>query len=142
MAKALSNWDSLNLAVTIGSHSVTGYADGSMIEIVPDSDAWVTTVDSDGHSDRHKTNNTNFTVTITLKQSSSSNDVLSTFYNVDQQVNTGSFPITIIDMNGTSVISSLGAYVDRVADANMGMESTDRVWQLKLTNTGYFVGGY
>lgn len=141
MAKR-NTWDSLKLSVIAGKHITTGFAQGSLIEIVPDSDVWTTTVDADGNSSRHKTNNNNFTVTITLAQSSPSNDVYSGFYNLDRLSNTGSFPMVIEDDNGTTLITSLGAYIERPADASMSIENTDRVWVIKMTDANYFVGGY
>lgn len=138
---ATKSFDPNQLTITIGSHIANGFASGTFIDVVKDDKQYETEVDANGNSYRYKINNNNVTVTLTLAQGSNTNDVLSTFMNLDIQANTGVFPIMIKDNLGSTLISSKGAYVDTAATAAMGTSGNNRVWIIKATEAGFFIGG-
>ncbi len=138
---ANNTFDPNQLAVTIGTHIATGFAAGTMLTVTLDEQRYNTEVDAHGTSSRYKLNNNNATITLTLTQASPTNDVLSIFFNADRQADTGVFPITIKDNRGTSLISSLGCYVESTPSVSFGDTGNNREWVLKATDVGFFVGG-
>ena len=56
---------------------MSGFADGTFLTVDRDDDQWAKVTGADGTSTRIKSNNRSGNMTLTLKQSSPSNDVLS-----------------------------------------------------------------
>ncbi len=138
---AKKTFDPNQLTVSIGSHTATGFAEGTMLSIDMDDQRYNTEVDANGNSIRYKINNNNATITLTLNQGSPTNDILSTFVNLDRQTDTGVFPMSIKDNRGSTLITSIGAYVEKTPTVDFGTTGNNREWVLKATEVGFFVGG-
>jgi hypothetical protein len=134
-------FDPNQLAVIVGTHVATGFAEGTMLSIEMDEQRYNTEVDANGNSIRFKLNNNNATLTLILNQGSPTNDVLSVFENLDRQADGGTFPIMIKDNRGSTLINSLGAYVEKTPVVSFGTTGNNREWVIKATNVGFFVGG-
>ncbi len=137
----MKTFDPKKLTVTLGTHTVTGFASDSMLAIELDSEVYNTDVDAYGNSSRFKINNTNATLTLTLSQASPSNDMLATFYALDVSANQGAFPVMIKDNSGTTLITSQFGYIEKLPSIEYGAESKNREWVIKLTETTFTVGG-
>ncbi|MEM3318264.1 MAG: phage protein, partial [Thermoplasmatales archaeon] len=81
------------------------------------------------------------TLTITLAQTSPSNDVLSGIFNLDKLSNQGIVPILIKDMSGNTVIFSATGWIQSFPDMSFGNEINDRSWIFDLANIDMFIGG-
>jgi Protein of unknown function (DUF3277) len=138
---ATKTFDPNQLTMVFGTSIMTGYADGTMLSIAFDEQRYNTEVDANGNSIRYKINNNNATITITLNQASPSNDVLSVYMNLDRQSDTGVFPISIKDNRGSSLFTSIGAYVESTPSVEFGTTGNNREWVIKATDVGFFVGG-
>lgn len=138
---ATKTFDPNQLTMIFGTSIMTGYADGTMLSIDMDEQRYNTEVDANGNSIRYKINNNNATITLTLNQGSPSNDVLSLFVNLDRQSDTGVFPISIKDNRGSTLISSVGAYVEKTPTITFGTTGNNREWVIKATDVGFFAGG-
>lgn len=134
-------FDPNQLAVTIGNHIATGFAAGTMLSAEMDDNRYNTETDAHGNSIRYKVNNNNATITLTLNQASPTNDVLSVLQNVDRQSDLGVFPMTIRDNRGTTLITSLSAYVEKTPSVVFGDSGNNREWVIKATEVGFFAGG-
>ena len=138
---APKDFDPLQLSITLGTHIATGFAADTLLSVEMDSPLYNTEVDAHGNSYRYKINNYNATITLTLNQGSPTNDILSTFANLDRQSGIGVFPLTIKDNNSDSLYSTLGAYVEQIPTAAFGTTGNNREWVIKATNVGFFIGG-
>jgi hypothetical protein len=135
-------FDSRQLSIIIGTHIVSGYSENSILTLSLDAPEWVETVDANGVTTRRKNNNNNATAVINLTQASPSNDVLSTYLNLDRQFSTGSFPVVIKDNNGSMLVTSDEAYIDVSANGNIDATGeNERSWTIKLIDAGWFIGG-
>ena len=84
---ALRTYDPKQVVISIGGVPISGYADGTFLLIDRDENAFTKVTGADGTSTRVKSNNRAGSMTLTLKQSSPSNDVLSGFATLDELSN-------------------------------------------------------
>ena len=108
--------------------------------MVRNENTWNTVVGADGYVTRGKTNNYSGQVTITLKQSSPSNDVLSGFIALDELTNSGIVPVLIKDLSGNSTYFSGQGWVQQWANSTFGKDIADREWIITLAALDLFVG--
>ncbi len=118
-----------------------GYADGTFINVERSSDAFATNVGADGEVSRTHSADKTGKITLTLQQTSDSNDFLSGLVNVDEITLLGQFPILLKDTNGRTLVESPCAWVDKVANSEFSNELTDREWVISLSEMIAFVGG-
>jgi hypothetical protein len=139
---ALRTYDAKKVIITIGSHTVTGYAEGSFITIEPEGDGTVAQAGADGEVARSLSNNPLVTVNITLQQTSPSNDALSELLRRDKASGGGGVvPLQVRDLRGTSLFAASQAWVTNWPSAEYGAELNDREWPIMAVMTDMNVGG-
>jgi hypothetical protein len=119
---------------------MSGFSDGTFLEVDRNEPTWNTVVGADGLVTRGKTNNFTGTVTLTLKQSSPSNDILSGLMAIDEATNRGVFPILIKDLSGDSIYFGGRCWVTQYANSTFGKDISDRQWTLMMDEADIFVG--
>jgi hypothetical protein len=137
---SVRTFDFKQVIVTVGGVPISGFTEGTAIEIVRNEPTWSMIVGSDGLVTRSKTNNFSGTLTITLKQSSPSNDVLSGFLALDEATNSGIVPVLVKDISGNSIYFSARAWINQYPNSTFGKDITDRTWTLSLDEADIFVG--
>ncbi len=137
---SVRTYDPKAVIVTVGGIPMSGYSDGTFLEIDRNEPTWNMVVGADGLVTRGKTNNFSGTMTLTLKQSSPSNDVLSGFMAVDEATNNGVFPVLVKDLSGNSIYFSSSAWINQYANSTFDKAITDRQWTLSLSEADIFVG--
>ena len=138
---ALSTFDPASVVITVGGVPISGYADGTFALLTRSVDAWSMVTGADGLTTRVKSNNRSGTLTLTLTQTSPSNDVLSGFAVADELSNSGVVPILIKDLSGTTVLFSATGWVQKFPDVEYSNILTNREWILGLADIDVFVGG-
>ena len=133
-------YDPKQVIVTIGGVPMSGFSDGTFLEIDRNEPTWNVVVGADGLVTRGKTNNFTGTVTLTLKQSSPSNDVLSGLMAIDEATNRGVFPILVKDLSGNSIYFGGRCWVTQYANSTFGKDISDRQWVLMMDEADMFVG--
>lgn len=119
---------------------MSGFSDGTFLEVIRNEQTWNLVVGADGYATRGKTNNYSGQVTLTLKQSSPSNDVLSGFIALDELTNNGIVPVLIKDLSGNSTYFAGQGWVQQWANSTFGKEIADREWTITLATLDLFVG--
>ena len=119
---------------------MSGFSDGTFLEIDRDEPTWNKIVGADGYVTRGKTNNFSGSLTLTLKQSSPSNDVLSGFMALDEVSNSAIVPILIKDLSGNSTYFAAQGWIKQYANSTFGKEINDREWTVDLADLDLFVG--
>lgn len=138
---SLSTFDPASVVITVGGVPISGYADGTFALLTRSVDAWSMVTGADGLTTRVKSNNRSGTLTLTLTQTSPSNDVLSGFAVADELSNSGVVPILIKDLSGTTVLFSATGWVQKFPDVEYSNILTNREWILGLADIDVFVGG-
>lgn len=135
------NYDPKQVAVIIGGHIVGGYADGTFVSIERNRDAFSLSVGADGEGARAKSNDKSGRITITLQQSSASNDVLSGYATNDELNNGGQVPALVKDNNGSSLAEAVTAWVVKKPAMSFGNEIETREWIIESDDMDILVGG-
>ena len=134
-------YDPTQVGVIVGTSPINGFSEDSIITIEMEDPQYVVSTDISGAPTRFKVNKSIAKVTIRLTQTSPSNDLLSSYVELDRVSNAGVFPLMIKDNNGTSLFTSTAAYVDQVPSMEYASETKDREWVIKATNVTKFIGG-
>jgi hypothetical protein len=134
-------YDPKKIVVTFGTVIITGYADGTFVSIAQNGDSFEKVKGADGTVERVNKNADDYAVTITLKQSSMTNDALSTIHIADKLSNTGKFPLTVKDLQGTSLFFAAQAWIAKPPDSERSDASSNREWRIDTGIAANFIGG-
>ncbi len=143
----LGTYSPEDLIITISnsffSHSITGYADGTFVNItrqVPPSTLYT---GSDNTNARVVRANKGSTIKITLHQASESNDILSQALIMDESTRDGTwcFNILVKDGTGRSLYFSPQAFIANNPEATFAAEITSREWDIQCVALSNFAGG-
>jgi hypothetical protein len=137
---ALRTFDPKEVSVILGEYILRGFSD-DQVSVVRDNSAYELTVGCSGEGVRTKSNDKSGTITITLQQSSPSNDDLSTLALLDETSNLGLRPFYMKDSLGTTIYSAISCFVEQIPEASYGKSATDRVWVIKTDALLGFLGG-
>lgn len=129
------------VAVIVGGFEMKGFADGTFVNIAMNEDQWSLQMGTDGEGTRSKSNNHSAQITISLMQSSDSNQVLQGFWNSDRLSDGGVVPLLIKDNSGRSLWAAEQCWVKKQPDAELGREAAGREWVLETDNLVPFEGG-
>lgn len=125
---------------TLGGHKLAGFGD-DMISIEYPEDLVEVVRGADGQVTRNIHAVDDIQITITLKQSSSSNDFLTALFNADKLSGGGILPWLTKDGAGTSLITAPECFVKKAPTADWGKTAKDRVWILHTGPALVFIGG-
>lgn len=137
---SIRTFDPASVVITVGGVPMSGFADGTFLLVDRDEDAFVKVTGADGTSTRVKSNNRAGTLTLTLKQSSPSNDVLSGFAILDELSNSGVVPVLVKDLSGNSLYFSATGWIQKMPASEFGKEINNREWIIDLVDVDMFVG--
>lgn len=138
---AIKTYDPKLVIITMGGVPLGGYADGTFLTVVRDEAKFTKVTGADGETTRAKSNNQSGTATITLLQSSASNDVLSGFAELDDLNNDGVVPFLVKDLSGRTLVAAGEAWIEEEADDEFAKETSDREWTIALGPFQKFTGG-
>jgi len=130
----ITTYDPQKVIVTFGGTPLSGYAEGTFVGIARQAKSFTRKNGADGHVVRSKSANKCHDVTITLLQSSLTNDYLSTMEQLDNATGHNILPLTITDLNGTTLKFWPQAWVEEPDSWDYGGEVTDRAWVFHTGN--------
>jgi hypothetical protein len=134
-------YDPKQVLVLVGGVPMSGFADGTFVEVERTSDTFTKVSGADGIISRAKTNDRSGTIKLTLAQTSPSNDVITGFAVADELANAGVIPVLVKDNSGRSTFVSAFAWVKKPSTAPHGKEITNREWSFDCADLDMFVGG-
>lgn len=137
----MPTYDPKQVKVFFGSLILHGFMDGTMIQVAQDEDTYMKHTGADGEVCRIRNRNEGGKITITLQQSSPSNDDLSALHALDKLSGFAQAPVMVKDLRGTLLVSASEAWLTRFADVSLGKEIEGREWtidcaQLKVVSVG------
>lgn len=91
--------------------------------------------------DRINNNSYDYSVELTLKQTSLTNDALCALEQADKLSNAGKLPILIKDLNGTTLFACAQAWIAKGPDPDYGDSLSTRTWRFDTGIAENFVGG-
>ena len=135
------SYDPASVSVLIGGVPISGFADGTFVSIERNNDTFQVVSGADGIVSRAKSNDKTGTLTLTLVQTSASNDVLEGFATLDELSSTGVVPVMVKDNLGRSIHFSGNGWIQRHPTAEYGKEISNREWVIALADYTPFNGG-
>lgn len=128
----MRTFDFRKVSCTFKGQVITGFMDGTAIDVGRDNDSFTRHVGADGEVSRAANADKSGTATLTLKQDSASNDMLSDACSLDELTNNGTGVFAVIDASGRTVLTCPEAWVKRFANVTMGQEIVGREWVIDL----------
>jgi len=124
-------------------HQVSGFADDSQINIERGQDTWKKYVGVDNDTTRTYSADESGMATLSLAQTSSSNDVLYNLYNYDKNTRNGQglFSVTIKDASGRSIMFAKSAWIGVVPNQQFGADVNTRDWVIHCASMVDIIGG-
>ena len=149
MASQLATFSPNQVAVIITqdstgiSHRLTGFSEDSIVSIDRDMETFSMYVGADDTSTRIANVNTSAAMTVSLAQTSASNDILSQLYDNDRRTldSSGLFNITVTDLSGRSVYFSNQAFVASPPSSGFANSMQTREWMIHMPNSTIYIGG-
>jgi len=137
-----SDVDPAKIIINFGGANINGYADGTFVSFEMDEDAFTKTTGADGFVTRVRTNNRSGSCTITLMQSSPSNNILQAIHNIDISTPGGApVPIVIKNLLNTELITSSAAWIKKIPNIDHGKEVANREWVIDIADAIVTVAG-
>lgn len=127
----LFNYTPDKFTVSFKGVNITGFQDGTFIEVERDEDGFTKHVGALGDVTRVRNLNRAGKVTITLIQAAPTNDQLSAIASSDEQFGDGVGALLIKDLNGTTRVSSAEAWIQKWPKVERGKESLSVVWVIE-----------
>lgn len=139
----MKQYNPKEVILTVGPNIISGFADGSFIDVVRNEDAWSLQIGTDGEGTRSKSNNRSGTFTIKLMQSSDSNQVLSALALLDEQSGAGMVPVMVKDGSpgGTTLAIAENCWVKKLPDVGYDRAAVSREWAMETDILTINVGG-
>ncbi len=138
---AFASYDPKQVQVIVDGNPITGFADGTFVEVEFDEQQWNKVTGADGLTSRAKTNNYAGVITITLLSTSSGNDILSALWNRDRRSNTGVVNVLIKDATGRTVWSSPQTWIQQIPTQSFSKDTEERSWVLDSAGLAGHAGG-
>ncbi len=127
--------------IVFAGEIVSGYSDGTFVTVARDNPSFTSGTGADGEGWRAKSNDKSGTITITLLQTSSSNDAFSALVALDESTGDGVAPFLMKDNSGRSLYSAETAWIEKPADGGFARGGSDREWVIKTDKLNMFTAG-
>jgi hypothetical protein len=140
--------DSDQIRIVFAGYSISrgagasGYMDGEYLKITMEKKSFIYVEGTDGSLVRSKTQSRVGTATISLLQTSSSNDFLSSMLLTDESVANGAGVGTFVveDLQGTTKFKALKAWVDGWPEQTFDRTAKERAWTICFQRSNILVG--
>ena len=126
--------------VTFGPVIMSGFGDDVISIEYPD-DAFETVRGADAQITMVNKSVDDVQVTVTLKQSSQTNDLLSAIHKADKLSGAGVLPLAFTDGSGTTVLFADAARIVKAPTVDFGNSAKDRVWTIHTGPCELHIGG-
>lgn len=137
----MPTFDAKKVVVTVAGIAITGFPEGSKVTAERDADAWQKTIGTDGDVARAKSNNRGGAITISLLQTSLSNDYLTGLAALDELSNAGVVPVLVKDLAGTTLAFAPEAWIKKLPGIDAQTTVGARQWIFDTGNLNLVVGG-
>jgi hypothetical protein len=137
----LAEYDPKRVVLTIGGMRILDLAEGAHIEVEFDDDDWTKVKGSSGKVIRCRNPDQSASITVTTMPSSPSNDVLSAWAAADKRVGGGVRPLSLQDLNGTSLVTAPKTWLRKRPKVSFGKQADQNyVWVFDTDEMDLVVG--
>lgn len=122
-------------------HVMSGFAEDSIVSIERQADTFSMYIGADDSPTRIYNANTALMMTVSLQQTSESNDILSAIYNKDRTTRQGVFTILVTDNSGRSRYFAEEAYIGKVPNTSYANSMQIFEWVIHAPKSDVNIGG-
>ena len=122
----VKTYSSKQVLISLGSHPVTGPADGDFISIEPNADGVTKVVGAYGEVVRSMSPDETFNITLTLLMQSPTVKWCQEQFDKDRKTGDGLFPMLVKDMKGGVIFSTEQAWIANSPALSYGIEASTR----------------
>lgn len=140
MAIQVSNYSPDQVSVSFNGIIITGYNDGTFIDIEREENAYQKHVGSLGDVTRTRNLNRTGKCTLTLMMAAPSNDSLQAMYEQDRQFGTGIGAFLMKDLGGNTVCRAAYAWIMKSPKIERAKESGSCIWQFEMADLAIVAG--
>ena len=119
---------------------LNGFADGTFITIGKDKVPYGSSETADGQVARLYTNSQTYTISLTFHRGSTSNDILTKLWQLDELSQVGKFPLFIKDLSGTDLFFSTNTWIEGVPNMIQSTNFDTRTWILRSSQAVINIG--
>lgn len=141
MDAVVRTYDPKKVIITFGALTLSGYADGTFVAIERSGAMFEKKKGADGGVDRVNKNSFDFSVTLTIKQTSPSNLALQAIATADQLSNEGVLPLIIKDLAGNSLFTAPQAWISEDPKDEFSDSLSNREWKFETGPSVKVSGG-
>lgn len=138
------NYDPTQYTIVVAGIPINkGYADGEVIKVERESDAFTDVVGTDGSVTRVAVKDDRATATLSLMQTADANALLSALFLLDRNAPNGAGigPFLLKDRSGTTILAGDASWIAKPPDASVDKTATPRQWKIRIANLKEFHGG-
>lgn len=132
--------DEVNVLLA-GFINISGFVDGTFVDISKDVVPFSSVRTADGTVARMYNNDQTYTITLTLHCGSSSNDLLTKLWQLDEITQKGKFPLLIKDFSGSDLFFSTTTWIEGIPAISKSNGIDSRIWVLRSSQAVINVGG-
>lgn len=132
--------DEVNVLLA-GFINISGFVDGTFVDISKDIVPFSSVRTADGTVARMYNNDQTYTITLTLHCGSSSNDLLTKLWQLDEITQKGKFPLLIKDFSGSDLFFSTTTWIEGIPSISKSNGIDSRIWVLRSSQAVINVGG-
>lgn len=119
---------------------LSGFSNNTFISVNKDRVPYNTIETSDGVVSRLYTNSQTYTISLTLHRGSTSNDVLTKLWQLDEITQRGKFPLLIKDLSGTDLFFSSNTWIEGLPPMAESADFDSRTWLLRSSKAVINIG--
>ena len=137
---AITTYNSRQVKIALGNHSVSGYAEDSFVTIEQKGDGITSKTGCDGEVMRAIDPNEQYKIKLSVQQQSPTNKWLQAKYIADKTNGTGLFSVLINDLSGNVKFSANQAWVVKQPSRVYGKDTNNREWEIETGPATYTEG--
>lgn len=136
-----NSYDSKEVAVIIHGNLLTGFAEGSRVNVARRNPSFELVKGSDGEGAFNPTNDKSGTITVTLLSTSAGNSWLSGLLASQEAGRLGDIACAVEDNSGNSLHFGAQCRIEGWAEANYEQQANAREWTILVSDLEQFIGG-
>ena len=127
-------YDPKKVLLIVNGAQISGYADGTFINVEFNNDKWTTKVGADGEHVHSKTNDNSATVTVTLLPGAAGNAIFQAQLLLDEVDNLGIFAMMVRDQHSNTLHATRSGRVMKQPTSVYSQEAEGKEWVITVGN--------
>lgn len=137
----LRTYDPKRVSIIVGAAIMSGLAEDTFVSVEEIGDGVTSVSGADGEVARSMSADRRARVTLTLQQTSPSNDALSALLQIDRASGgNGVFAVAITDLRGSSLMTSSEAWIVKAPTSEFAATVGTREWTIETASSYFWAG--